>query len=277
MEFDDLKHAQRERLIFLDQCLTWRGMANRRDLIDRFDISTAQAALDFRLYLERARHTPPTYDPVRKTYLAALDHKPLVPSTLNEAFAAVLAESNLPLSVALPQPERRADASVVSRLYQAMRNRWAIHIQYTSMTSGADAGQWIVPTHFVSDGEKVHVRAFSFKHEEYRTYLPIRVSTGSSFETRALSEQLPDDKDWNMRARIWLGPKTGLTPEQAAVVRTEYGFEGELLCVETRKALEFFLDRRWGLDQEDARLERVRTEYDDDLEKTTGRRSVTIG
>ncbi|OWK23071.1 hypothetical protein AJ87_40545 [Rhizobium yanglingense] len=173
MEFDDLKHAQRERLIFLDQCLTWRGMANRRDLIDRFDISTAQAALDFRLYLERARHTPPTYDPVRKTYLAALDHKPLVPSTLNEAFAAVLAESNLPLSVALPQPERRADASVVSRLYQAMRNRWAIHVQYTSMTSGADAGQWIVPTHFVSDGEKVHVRAFSFKHEAYRTYLPI--------------------------------------------------------------------------------------------------------
>jgi hypothetical protein len=60
-------------------------------------------------------------------------------------------------------------------------------------------------------------------------------------------------------------------------VRTEYGFEGELICVETRKALEFFLDRRWGLDQEDARLERVRTEYDDDLEKTTGRRSVTKG
>ena len=51
MKLDDLKHAQRERLIFLDRCLTWRGMANRKDLIDRFGISIAQAALDFRVYL----------------------------------------------------------------------------------------------------------------------------------------------------------------------------------------------------------------------------------
>ena len=48
MKLDDLKHAQRERLIFLDRCLTWRGMANRKDLIDRFGISTAQAALEQR-------------------------------------------------------------------------------------------------------------------------------------------------------------------------------------------------------------------------------------
>src|SRR5690242_5403362 len=90
MEFDDLKHAQRERLIYLDRCLTWRGMANRRDLMVRFGISSAQAALDFRLYLERAKKTPPVYDPVRKTYLAAEGHQPLVPSSLIEAFDAVL-------------------------------------------------------------------------------------------------------------------------------------------------------------------------------------------
>ena len=59
MIFDDLKHAQRERLIYLDQCLTWRGAANRRNLTTRFGISAAQAALDFRVYLDRARETPP--------------------------------------------------------------------------------------------------------------------------------------------------------------------------------------------------------------------------
>ncbi len=56
MTLDSLKHAQRERLIFLDRCFTWRGMANRRDLIERFDISMAQAALDFRTYLAIAHH-----------------------------------------------------------------------------------------------------------------------------------------------------------------------------------------------------------------------------
>lgn len=263
MEFGELKHAQRERLIYLDRCLTWRGMANRRDLTARFGISSAQAALDFRLYLDRARKTPPTYDPIRKTYLAARDHKPLAPSSLTEAFETVLNVEDDQLSSTLPSPQRRADPTVISRLYQAMKTKSALNIQYTSMTSGHDDGQWIAPTKFSSDGESVHLRAFSFKHQQYRNYLPIRIDKRGEFDTRALTEPLPYDHEWNTRARVWLRPKAGLTEEQALVVRREYGFEGDLLCVETRKALEFFLDRRWGLDQRGARLERVRTDYEE--------------
>lgn len=263
MEFDDLKHAQRVRLIYLDRCLTWRGTANRRDLMARFGISSAQAALDFRLYLERARETPPIYDPMRKTYVAAEGHKPLVPSSLTEAFETVLNPEDESFSAALPQPKRRADPAIISRLYQAMKAARALHIRYTSMTSGADDGQWIAPIHFTSDGESVHLRAYSFKHEQYRDYLPIRIDPNSTFKTRPISELLPKDRDWNTRARIWLRPTTGLTPRQADVVRHEYGFNGELLCVETRKALEFYINRRWGLDQPGARLERARTEYED--------------
>jgi hypothetical protein len=261
MEFDDLKHAQRERLIFLDRCLTWRGMANRRDVVRRFGISEAQAALDFRLYLERAQKVPPIYDPVRKTYLAGVGHKPLVPSGLTAAFETISSLEEDGLSAVLPQPERKADYVVVSHLYQAMRAKLTLHIRYTSMTSGMDDGQWIAPVRFSSDGESIHLRAFSFKHEEFRDYLPIRIGEDSSFETRTLSEPLPVDKAWFTRATIWLKPKWGLTPEQAAAVRREYGFKGEFLCVETRKALEFYFDRRWGIDQKGARLEKSRTDY----------------
>ena len=262
MEFDDLKYAQRERLVFLDECLTWRGMANRRDLIVRFGISAAQAALDFRLYLQRQKQTPPVYDATRKVYLAAKNHISLTHSNLREAFETVLREEANDAPAVLPQPERRADPTIVSQLYRAMREQLALQIRYTSMTSGADPGQWIAPTHFTSDGESVHLRAFSFKHNDYRSYLPFRVGADSSFETRPLVEPLPHDADWNTIAKIWLKPKAGLTPEQAVAVRREYGFDGELLCVETRKALEFYLDRRWGLDQKGARLERVRTDYE---------------
>jgi hypothetical protein len=262
MIFDDIKHAQRERLMYLDQCLTWRGAANRRDLVARFGISGAQAALDFRKYLDRARETPPAYDAVRKTYIAAYDHKPLVPSTLKEAFETVLRPEDDRTSGILPSPSRMADRFVISRIYQALRGELTIHIRYTSMTSGADDGQWILPTHFSSDGESVHVRAFSFKRAQYRNYLPIRIDPRSTFDVRPLNDPLPGDEDWNTRARIWLQPKTGLSPEQAGVVMREYGFEGALLCVETRKALEFFIDRRWGLNEPGARLERVKTDYE---------------
>lgn len=261
MTLDDLKHAQRERLIFLDRCLTWRGAANRRDLIEHFGISTAQAALDFRLYLDLARETP-IYHPARKSYIAASRHEPLAPSTLTEAFDVVAEQGEYLPSSVLPRPERKADPSTVARLYQAIRSGSALRLRYTSMSSGGGEEQWIAPTRFTSDGESVHFRAFDFKHCEYRNYLPIRIGPDSSFEEKPLDDDLPEDSDWNTKAIIWLRPRSGFSDEQIEVVRREFGFQGDLLRVETRKALEFFFNRRWGLDDEGARLERAETEYE---------------
>lgn len=261
MTLDSLKYAQRERLIFLDRCFTWRGMANRRDLIERFDISMAQAALDFRAYLALASHSPPTYDAVRKTYFAAEDHQSLAATTLTEAFEILADDQPNSPSSALPKPQRAADRKVISRLHQSIRRGEALHIRYTSISSGPDEGQWIAPIRFTSDGESVHLRAFSFKHEEYRHYHPIRISPDSTFEVKTPAENLPEDKDWDTLVTIWLRPKSGLSAPQVEVVRLEFGFEGDFLRVKTRKALEFFFDRRWGLSEAGARLERVRTEY----------------
>jgi hypothetical protein len=89
----------------------------------------------------------------------------------------------------------------------------------------------------------------------------MRIAQDSTFEERPLLEPLPPDTDWVTQARIWLRPKTSLSIPQAEVVRREFGFDGELLSVTTRKALEFFLDRRWGLSEPGARLEWVKTDY----------------
>ncbi|MBE7635957.1 hypothetical protein GUA87_03815 [Sneathiella sp. P13V-1] len=261
MYFDDLKHAQRERLIFLDRCFTWRGMANRRNLIYRFGISEAQAALDFRTYLDLVT-TAPTYDNVRKSYIAADNHIPLSPSTLTEAFEVVVGEDGYNDMAVLPRPERKADPSTVAKLYQAMKARNSLHIRYTSMSSGHDEGQWVAPVRFTSDGESVYFRAFSFKHGEYRNYLPIRISLDSSFDQMELLGELPQDIDWNTKAIIWLRPRSDLSDEQVQVVRREYGFDGEFLRIETRKALEFFFSRRWGLAEEGARLKIIKIEYE---------------
>jgi hypothetical protein len=261
MALDDLKHAQKERLIYLDRCLTWRGIANRKDLIERFGISAAQAALDFRDYLKLARETPPTYDPVRKTYIAADVHRPLAPSSLTEAFEILVEGRDEDIPTTLPRPERMANPKIIARLHQTIRSKCALHIRYTSMSSGVDDGQWIAPTRFTSDGESVHLRAFSFKHNEYRDYLPIRISADSAFDERSLSEPLPCDSDWYTLARIWLRPRSDLSPEQASVVRVEYGFSGDLLALETRKAMEFYLLRRWRLGESNSRLEIAKTDY----------------
>jgi hypothetical protein len=263
MDFDDKKYAQRERLIFLDNCLTWRGVANRSDIIDRFGISNGQAALDFKLYLVRASGAPPVYDNTRKTYVAAPKHHPIAETRLTEAFEAVLGETQDQYPASLPRLERHADPIVISHLYQSIQSGVALNIHYTSMRTGTDAVQWIVPKVFASDGERIHIRAYSYKHDDYHDYVPIRISPDSTFEQKALERPIPIDQKWNTLARIYLKPKSHLSPEQAEAVRREYGFKDELLCIETREALEFYADRRWGLDQPHSRLEREKVEYSD--------------
>ncbi len=257
---DDLKYAQRERLSYLDQCFAWRGMANRRDLINRFRVSNAQAALDFKAYLERAIDTPPVYDAGRKTYQAAPGHVSLFPEAVHNNWTQIISDSGAERFDELPRLNRPSDPAIMSNLYRAMEKRQAVKIQYTSMTTGSDNGQWIVPTRFASDGSRIHLRAFSFKHKAYRDYIPARIASESSFKTRPLSDDLPLDEDWESIARIHLVPKASLSPEQKRAVRREYGFTGKSLCVEIRKALEFYANRRWGLDRPDARLERLSTE-----------------
>ncbi len=268
MAFADLKHAQRERLEYLDQCFTWRGMANRRDLLAKFGISEAQAALDFRLYLGRSSDNAPTYDAKRKSYFSQPDHQALA-ETNETLMEELLLESPPPSPLdQLPALSRRADPKVTSLLFRAMRLRKAISIRYVSMSSGETDDQWIAPSRFASDGERVHLRAYSFKHEGYRDYIPIRVAPESSFVLEDLREILPRDEDWHTLASIYLRPRIGLTKEQADMVRLEYGFSQPTLRVETRKALEFYAKRRWGLDQVGSRLEIERVDYEVKVEES---------
>jgi predicted DNA-binding transcriptional regulator YafY len=142
------------------------------------------------------------------------------------------------------------------RLWQAVEQRQKIEIGYVSMSSGLRQNQWIAPAHFASDGERLHVRAWSFHHREWRDYVPVRVHPDSTFDVAPVGEDLPRDADWEEFVEIRLRPLSSLTEEQQAAVRLEYGFTQEVLSFEVRKSLEFYVERRWGLKQAGARLER---------------------
>ncbi|SMO99253.1 WYL domain-containing protein [Paracoccus laeviglucosivorans] len=254
MDLESLNHAQRERILLLDQCLTWKGQANRRDLIVRFEISTAQAAVDFRTYLSLTR-TPPVYDATAKTYFSNDEHSPLSDAGPEQVFD-LLREESSHLDASIPLPNRAMDPAVVAQLYRAMTNERDILITYTSMNSGLSEPQWISPVRFHFDGEAIHLRAWSHKHGEYRDYLPIRVLKQNSIPTRDRSFPLPFDTDWNQFVRLRICPRSELSDAQARVVRLEYGFpEQTHITVETRKALAFYVMRRWRLNDDKARLQ----------------------
>jgi hypothetical protein len=252
----ELKPAQRARLHYLDQRLTWLGQANRRDLIEVFGISNAQAAVDFRIYLERVREPAPIYDPVRKTYVADRAHQGLAETPAPLSLETVYAQAHADFA-RLPGPARRCPAAVMRELNQAIERRCFIQIDYVSMSSGRRDRQWIAPAHIASDGERLHVRAWSEDRGEWRDFLPVRVSATSSFAMRPFEGTLPPDEDWDTIIEVRLRPRGDLSTEQNRAVRLEYGFDGEEIRFETRRALEFYIERRWGLDRPGARLERV--------------------
>lgn len=258
MDGDGLRRAVRVRLAYLDQCFRWRGHANRSALTGRFGISPAQAAVDFREYLSRCREPLPLYDAVRKTYVASDRHIGLEDPGELPSMLEVIADGAGDRFDALPMPRRQCPATVMRRLYQAMDRSHRIEIDYVSMSSGRSTSQWIAPTRIGFDGERLHFRAWSYRHDEWRDYLPVRVSDDSSFTSEPLPAPLPRDEEWETMLSVRLRPRSDLSPEQQRAARSEYGFaDDDALTIEVRAALAFYLDRRWGIDLPGSRLERV--------------------
>ena len=261
MDISDLKHAQRQRLLFLDKQFSWKGSAKRRDLIEAFGTSMPQAALDFKQYLALCDEDALRYDPSLKTYIIMPDFKPIAFEQTYGAWRSFVQNHQTDGHTDIPLLQRPVDPQLLALISRAITNGEKIAISYISMSSGDGTSQWIAPTHFASDGQRHHVRAYSFKHKAYRDYLPSRISLRRKIKKEVLNESLPIDTDWHNTALIWLTPKATLTEQQKQAVRHEYGFTDDLLLVSLRSALEFYADRRWGLDQQNARLERYKTEF----------------
>jgi hypothetical protein len=66
--------------------------------------------------------------------------------------------------------------------------------------------------------------------------------------------ELPLDQEWSHIVELDLVPAVTLGETQAAAIRREYGFKGNVLTVRVRQALLFYAIRRWRLDRPDSRL-----------------------
>lgn len=84
---------------------------------------------------------------------------------------------------------------------------------------GRRTRSWIAPAPIGSDGERLHFRAWSYRHDKWRDYLPVRVSADSSFATEALEAPPARDQQWETPVQIELRQRSDLTAEQQRAVR----------------------------------------------------------
>lgn len=259
------RFAQETRLRFLDGLLFWEGRANRRDLMDAFQLSEPQAALDLKQYLARIEEGQVEYDTRCKRYVAGKRFRPLfgVPPLgpwLERAANAQVAVDALPTLVRASRPE------LMALFYRAVRDRAAVSFDYQAMKHLEGSRRTITATALVSDGLRWHVRGFCHDRRAYRDFVLTRMHDACAAD--ASSTELPDDVEWSTWVELVLVPSARLSEGQAAAVRWDFDMDDDRLVVTVRLALEFYAMKRWGLNQPDSRLEILDRRVRPTLERT---------
>lgn len=238
--------SQRQRLVFLEKVLYWRGWVNRRDLMQRFGISVPQSSNDMVAYLAMNPGAC-VYHTRRKRYETTPHYKPMLfePDFDNDCRELHLdAEAAGPLVVFPEMPVRQPNAEIFRRLTRAAFAREALLVHYFSISSGKEEDRWISPHAFASDGMRWHCRAYCHKNRDFRDFVIGRIA--AVIDSRDDELNLLADEDWHKRVTLEIRPHEQLAFAAKKALELDYGMTDGVLRWRTRKALEIYVRRRLG-------------------------------
>ncbi|WP_448564105.1 WYL domain-containing protein [Thalassotalea ganghwensis] len=246
--------AQKQRLAFIDFLLMFKGQFSRKDLTDKFEMGMANATRDITLYRELAPDNA-VFDNNSKSYRQTKKFIPVfnydprktlakLANNISDGFDGVLEVAfpvNAPLQLNVP------DIHIVAKLVQAILNKKAISIIYTSLSSGSKARE-IVPHTIVDNGLRWHVRAFDRKTNAFRDFVITRISKVTLLESPVAEyEKVIEDNQWQRHMDLSIVPHPNNVAYPQAIA-LDYGMEKGVLQINVRAALVGYLLRRWNVD-----------------------------
>ena len=247
------------RLEFIEWRLFWEGRLNRKDLEDRFGISTPQASVDLRRYRELAGDNI-EYDATRKRFVATKGMKPrFLRISANHLLLQLRAWVNgvlrsedlwfskLPAVGVAPELTRDVRPKVLRRVLDAIRTRRALSVRYQSLTSS----RWrdIAPHAIAFDGYRWHARAWCCERREFRDFVLTRIERLG--QLKSVDFDPGHDLEWNGTATLRLCPHPGLTEEQSLAIQRDYDMRDGVREIEIRLSLAYYFIKRMNLDLDD--------------------------
>lgn len=236
------------RYRYIETISLWEGRLTSRHLCDTFGIGRQQASKDLNRYLKEIGPGNLAYDSSLKGYRPTANFQPRVTAGLADEYLHLMARNNelsnvfesLALNVAnievLQLPVRDVKPEVLRPIVQAARDRQRLEVDYVSLHNPDREGRIIVPHTLVFSGLRWHVRAWCEKNQDYRDFVLSRF--------RDIPEALGDsphgveqDHEWNARVDLHIVPDPRLSPEQRAVVATDYGMQEGVLTIPLRARL----------------------------------------
>lgn len=252
---ENLSHAQRERLAYIEFRLYFFGETGRQDLMQRFGIAPAVATRDFAQY----RETFPNniiFDGTTKSYVIGHDFLPAFNHLPERVFTALsqgfgdggggsvggpLLTCELPLVLCHPS------MATLAPITRAIHQKKAIRLQYNSHTSGLSIRE-IVPFALVNTGLRWHVRAFDRKSNEFRDFVFTRMENPNVINNGSIqSYELPSaDIQWNRIVELDLVPHPN--QEHPEIIENDYGMNDGILHIKLRAAIAGYVLRQWIVD-----------------------------
>lgn len=247
-EAAQLPTSVRHRLMHIERCLFWKGEVQRADLVDTFEVTTVQAAKDFRLYMEKFPEKM-AYNQSRRRYVPQPGFSPalILPDTLDEF--ADMPSALVPVA-SWPLPLRRASPEVLLVVVEGVRERRKIEVQYQSMTGLAPEWRWLSPHAFASDGERWHVRAFCHTRRKFLDFVLGRILVTRDVDATDIDPAA--DTEWNNFVDVRITPNPRLEAKQRQAIGGEYQLPDDLeLILKLRESMLFYVRAKFEPKTED--------------------------
>ena len=241
--------SERQRLLFIERLLFWRGTINRRDLCDHFGISLPQATKDLVAYTT-LNAAACQYDVRRKCYAAsarmqAVLHEPNFSEDMEVVGAAMLdAPEAGEFVLGFSRPRRMADLKLHRKLSLAACHQESVEVAYWSVRSGESEKRWISPRAFGFDGLRWHVRALCHRDEVFKDFVIGRFEAVGKSKACPYVERV--DVDWLETETLIFRPGDALSPHQRTALEMDYSMEAGELKLAVRRAMRMYALRRLG-------------------------------
>lgn len=253
MNLDEIKQAQRERLLHIDFRAYFLGDVGRSDLVKRFGIKAAAATRDLKIYTDLAPNNL-TYDTKSKAFHYASRFKPLfqysgsqVLAALSQGFGEDFVGSPSPLvACETPAQLNKPKLDILSVITRAIHLHRAVKVEYSSTNSGTGMRE-LVPLVLVDNGLRWHIRTYDRKNNRFGDFVITRITKAELIDSpRAEHEDLKHDIQWNRIVEMELVPHPNR--EHKRPIELDYDMTNGVLKQNVRAAVAGYVLRRWNVD-----------------------------
>ncbi|MCG9696796.1 WYL domain-containing protein [Shewanella sp. Isolate11] len=250
---DNLSHAERQRLAFIDFSLQYFGQISAQDLIAKFATGLAASNQDLINYRGLAAdnmslmHQDKRY--LRNPGFKPLfDHDPeMILHGLANGFGDGLSHPVQPSAVCIDAVQLiHPDTNIIAGIMRAIQQRQAISVTYVSVSSG-ETQRDLVPHTLVNNGQRWHVRCFDRTHEIFTDFVVTRIKSVAISANEPFDHELAaQDKHWQTVIPLVIIPHPSLKHPEA--IELDYQMQDGKLTLHSRAALAGYLLRQWSVD-----------------------------